>query len=107
MLVFLLVLSLLFITPAAFSQEIKPLYNLPEKKVTAKEVSMESDAYLIGSDEGLFKVSSKSYAVPLWTKARVDQIVKIHPDSQNPKKTAFLLRTQKGIFTRIKDVGRN
>ena len=81
MLVFLLVLSLLFITPAAFSQEIKPLYTLPEKKVTAREVSMESDAYLIGSDEGLFKVSSKSYAVPLWTDARVDQIIKIIPEN--------------------------
>ena len=98
MLVFLLVLSLLFITPAAFSQEIKPLYTLPEKKVTAREVSMESDAYLIGSDEGLFKVSSKSYAVPLWTDARVDQIIKIIPDASKPKKAAFYIRTRKGIF---------
>ena len=98
MLVFLFVLSLLFITPAAFSQEIKPLYNLPEKKVTAKEVSMESDSYLIGSDEGLFKVSSKGYVVPLWTEARVDQIVKITPDASDPKRSAYLLRTKKGIF---------
>ena len=85
------VLSLFFLTAFAFSEDVKPLYRLPEKNpVSAQEGEAESDVFLVGSDNGLFRVTNRNSAIPLWTESRVDQLLRIN--------SGWLMRTQKGIF---------
>ena len=85
------VLSLFFLTALAFADEVKPLYRLPEKNpVSSQEGENETDIFLVGSDNGLFRVTNRNSAIPLWTEARVDQLLRVS--------TGWLMRTQKGIF---------
>ena len=85
------VLSLFFLTVFAFTDEVKPLYRLPEKTaVSSQNVESENDIFLVGSDNGLFRVTNRNSAIPLWTEGRVDQLVNL----QN----GWLMRTAKGIF---------
>ena len=59
-----------------FAQEVKPLYQLPE--TSANVVSGDgADIFLGGSDDGLFKVTNRNAAIPLWTEGRVDQILQV------------------------------
>ena len=72
----LYVLASLFVILSieAFGQS-KPLYQLPEtlpeKKSTAK-----AQPFLVGTDNGLFKVASNGNVEALWTKGKVDRILK-------------------------------
>ncbi len=85
------VLSLFFLTCFAFSDEVKPLYRLPEKTaVSAQNGESENEIFLVGSDNGLYRVTNRNSAIPLWTEGRVDQIVRLQ--------SGWLMRTAKGIF---------
>ena len=94
------VLSLFFLTALSFSNEVKPLYRLPEKtSVNAVEGESENEIFLVGSDNGLFRVTNRNSAIPLWTEARVDQLLRVNfPDAGGTLRPAWLMRTQKGIF---------
>lgn len=94
------VLSLFFLTALAFSDEVKPLYRLPEKSaVSSQEAGSEGEVFLVGSDSGLFRVTNRNSAIPLWTEARVDQLLHVNiPDSSGIMRASWLMRTQKGIF---------
>ena len=96
----LFVLSLFFLTVLAFSDEVKPLYRLPEKNlVRALDNDSETEVFLVGSDNGLFRVTNRNSAIPLWTEARVDQLLRVNiADSSGVPHPSWLMRTQKGVF---------
>ena len=105
MVTILIALSLLFCVPAqsAFAQNTKPLYQLPGKISAAAESQTETDVFLVGSDSGLFKVTSSNNVIPLWTEGRVDQIVRVSlpeyiGNSIAGTKEGWFFRTQKGLF---------
>lgn len=97
------VLSLFFLTICLFSENVKPLYQLPEKtsfsSTSNGENESENEVFLVGSDSGLYKITNRNTAIPLWTEARVDQILSVNlPDGKSIYKPGWLLRTAKGIF---------
>ena len=95
------VLSFFIFTSLVYSQqEVKPLYQLPSKSnVASAENETGTDIFLVGSDEGLFRVTSGNTAIPIWTSGRVDQILQVNlPDSNGKIKPSWIMRTQKGIF---------
>ena len=82
-----------------YAQNTKPLYQLPEKTAAAAEVTADQDIFLVGSDNGLFRVTSSNNVIPLWTQARVDQITRVTvPASNGQPQDAWYIRTQKGLF---------
>lgn len=89
-----------FLTVLTFADEVKPLYRLPEKNpVSAQEGEAEHEIFLVGSDDGLFRVTNRNSAIPLWTEGRVDQLLRVAlPDESGVTKAAWLMRTQKGVF---------
>ncbi len=94
---FIVLLCLIFPT-GAFAKEIKPLYQLPEKSVNVVS-EKEADAFLVGSDSGLYKITKTNNAVPLWTEARVDQLTKVVlPDEKGVLTSGWMMRTSKGLF---------
>lgn len=99
---YVFLLTMLFFENLIFSQEIKPLYQLPNAaNISGTEIELGTDIFLVGSDEGLFKVTNRNSAIPLWTEGRVDQIFQLNiPDNtENAKnKTSWIIRTSKGIF---------
>ena len=98
----LFVLSLFFLTLCAFADEVKPLYKLPEKNpVNAQNGEAENDVFLVGSDNGLFRVTNRNSAIPLWTEDRVDQLVRLDISDENAGgvvRPVWLMRTAKGLF---------
>ena len=104
------VLSLFFLTLCVTAQNAKPLYKLPEKNVTGKNVNgknvnsgfeteNDNDIFLVGGDAGLFRITNSNAAIPVWTEARVDQILRVNlPSGNNIYKPGWLIRTAKGIF---------
>ena len=81
----------------------KPLYQLPGKITASSESQTETDVFLVGSDNGLFKVTSTNNVIPLWTEGRVDQIVRVNlpefiGNSIAGTKEGWFFRTQKGLF---------
>ena len=85
----------------AYAQNAKPLYQLPGKAKTAPSAdsTADSDIFLVGSDNGLYKVTSSNNVFPLWTEARVDQLVHVNVPGENGQpKDGWFLRTKKGIF---------
>lgn len=86
-----------------YAQNTKPLYQLPGKITASADSSSESDVFLVGSDSGLYKITSSNNVIPLWTEARVDQIVKVRMpefigNSIAGSKDAWFFRTQKGLY---------
>lgn len=86
-----------------YAQNTKPLYQLPGKITASAESTSEADVFLVGSDAGLYKVTSSNNVIPLWTEARVDQIIKVKlpefiGNSIAAYKDAWFFRTQKGLF---------
>lgn len=69
----LLFISMVLLSAVAFSQEIKPLYQLPEKSSSSEKIT-DANVFLVGSDNGLYKINQKNKAVPIWENGRVDQI---------------------------------
>lgn len=104
MTILLIVLGFLFINVPAFAQEsssksVKPLYQLPDRVVPVDEKDSNLSTFLVGSDNGLFKITSNNNAIPLWSEGRVDQIVQIN--IQTEKKSlapCWIMRTSKGIL---------
>ena len=106
----IIVLTLFLSSYFVFSQEVKPLYQLPNNPSVNSSEEIETDVFLVGSDDGLFKVTNRNSAFPLWTEGRVDQILQINVSldsfeteisEKNVKQTAWIMRTSKGIiFTR-------
>ena len=92
MTIILIALALLFAVPSgtAYAQNSKPLYQLPAKMTPASDSSADSDIFLVGSDSGLFKVTSSNNVFPLWTESRVDQIARVDD--------GWYIRAQKGLF---------
>lgn len=82
------------------AQEVKPLYQLPEKTAASvRDMEEGTDVFLVGSDDGLFRVTERNTAIPLWTEGRVDQIFQIEvPDENGNLKAGWIMRTAKGIF---------
>ncbi len=67
----------------AYSQEIRPLYQLPSKINTQVESESDENIFLVGSDSGLFKITSNNNVIPLWTECRVDQLSHVRlPDEK-------------------------
>lgn len=82
-----------------YAQNTKPLYKLPEKTTSVQASLTDTDIFLVGSDNGLFKVTSTNIVLPLWTEARVDQLVQVTVPAENGQPLeAWYMRTQKGIF---------
>ena len=110
----IIVLTLFLSSYFIFSQEVKPLYQLPENPsvIVSDEIESGADLFLVGSDDGLFKVTSRNSAFPLWTEGRVEQILQIKvpfetadtesdASENNVNQTAWIMRTSKGlIFTK-------
>ena len=101
----LILLSLLFCVPAqqVYAQNTKPLYQLPGKITASAESTSETEVFIVGSDSGLFKVTSSNNVIPLWTEARVDQITRVSlpeyiGNSIAGYKDGWFFRTQKGLF---------
>ena len=97
---FIFVLSLFFIGFIMTAQEVKPLYQLPDKSsASAEEIESGTDVFLVGSDDGLFRVTSRNRSIPLWTQGRVDQLLQVNlPDAGGSVKPGWIMRTSKGIF---------
>ena len=102
---FLIKIMLLLCLPLQiiYAQNTKPLYQLPGKITASAESGSETDVFLVGSDSGLFKVTSSNNVIPLWTEGRVDQIVRVSlPEfvghSIEGSKDGWFFRTQKGLF---------
>ena len=99
-LLFLFLLLSNTLSENVYAQEIKPLYQLPDKNtsVTA-EISGESDVFLAGSDKGLFRISKGDVSVPLWVDGKVEQILRtvVSGDDGSPKEQWYF-RTSQGIL---------
>jgi hypothetical protein len=99
-LLFLVLLLSNTLSENVYAQEIKPLYQLPDKNasVTA-EVSGESDVFLAGSDKGLFRISKGDVSVPLWVDGKVEQILRtVVSGSDGSPKEQWYFRTSQGIL---------
>ncbi len=99
MTILLILITLFITTPTAYADEIKPLYQLPEK-ITSNPAQDENDVFLVGSDSGLFKITGNNYVLSLWSEGRVDQIapVQIYDEASHTVSNAWYFRTDKGIF---------
>lgn len=117
MTILIFVLALLLGTAPLSAQEIKPLYQLPEVTATGEK---DNSSFLVGSDKGLYRITSSNNAIPLWTEGRVDQIIRLEKGKEgtdpekmgekggtDPGKTGetrgtdpegWLLRTTKGVI---------
>lgn len=100
----LFLISLFNFCPASlYAQEIKPLYQIPDYISAKTEIDSNSAAitknFLIGSDDGLFKLTNKNIAIPLWQEGRVDQLLLVNvPNSEGVFMPTWILRTSKGLF---------
>lgn len=105
MTILLFLLSLFIAQPSdLYAQEIKPLYQIPDYINAKTQIDSNSSPIvknlLVGSDQGLFKLTSKNTVVPLWQQGRVDQLQLINiPDEEGVYRPTWLIRTSKGIFT--------
>lgn len=101
MTILLIVLSLFFLAPSVYAQDVKPLYQLPEKTLSSNTTEPETglNVFLVGSDDGLFRVTNRNSVIPLWTEGRVDQLLQVYlPDDNGFFKNSWIMRTSKGIF---------
>ena len=99
MTILLILITLLITIPTAYADEIKPLYQLPEK-ITSSSIQDENDVFLVGSDSGLYKITGSNYVISLWTQGRVDQIapVQLYNEASHTVTNAWYFRTDKGIL---------
>lgn len=67
----------------------KPLYKLPEN-LPPKNSSANDEPFLLGTDNGLFRVFSNGLVQPLWSDGKVDRILKTS--------SAYYFITDKGIL---------
>ena len=93
MITLVIVLSLMLAATPLSAQSIKPLYQLP----SASSGGSESGQILVGSEDGLFRITSSNNAIPVWTEGRVDQIARVEKTSL-ASEDGWFLRTTKGIW---------
>ena len=94
----LLKCCLLFLTISVFAQS-KPLYKLPET-LPDKSGSENQVPFLIGCDNGLYRIISDGTSLPLWTEDKVSQIVRCDVTNENGVRSAkWYFVTGKGIYT--------
>ena len=104
MTIVLFLLSLFIAQPAPLSaQEIKPLYQIPEYISARSEIDSTTSPIakniLIGTDEGLFRVTNKNVPIPLWKEGRVDQMQLLTlKDAEGNWKATWMFRTSKGLY---------
>ena len=101
MTIILVLLSLIFLSPALYAEDVKPLYKLPPKISSSLSVAAAKDNedFLVGSDTGLYKITGNNYVLSVWTGCRVDQIFPVeYFTSEREAKKGWYLRTEKGIF---------
>lgn len=101
MIILCFLLALFCAAPAVYAQETKPLYQLPGKVTSNSFGENEAgpNVFLVGSDAGLFKITNRNNALPIWKEGRVDQLLQVYlPDSANKMKASWIIRTSKGIF---------
>lgn len=92
------VLSLFILNAVVFANDVKPLYRLPEKTVNGISGN-ENELFLVGGDAGLFRITERNAAIPIWTEGRVDQLIRVNfTDEKNILIPGWLMRTSKGIF---------
>lgn len=92
-----LIILLVLLSANVFCQEIKPLYQLPTKNSASEKIT-DDNVFLVGSDNGLFKINQKNKAVALWTEGRVDQIERVSFIENGKEKEGWYIRTAKGLF---------
>ena len=103
------VLSMCFcIVSAFFAGEVKPLYQLPENKLNnqsklnkiEKDSSFDDEIFLVGSDAGLFKVTSRNNPIPVkyFDNVRIDQIFPVTYREETGPVGGWIFRTAKGIY---------
>jgi len=103
MTVLVFVLALLFgtLTAPVYAQEVKPLYQLPNKltEKTVKDTESEASMFIVGSEQGLYRVTNNNIVFPLWTEGSVEQIVRVDlPQLGNLSTSGWYMRTSKGLF---------
>lgn len=81
-----------------FAREINPLYQLPNTQ-SSKDTD-SSQTFVVGSDEGLYRLTSNNACFPLWTDGRVDQIIPITDANPVEGKVSekYIIRTSMGIY---------
>ena len=80
MTILLIVLCLFINVNFAFAQEkseVNPLYQLPQTSVITEDETTLSSVFLVGSDNGLYKITSNNNVFPLWEEGRVDQLIQL------------------------------
>ena len=98
MIILLIVLGL-FLNVPLIAEDIKPLYQLPDRVVSIDEKDSNLSNFIVGSDNGLFKITSNNNAIPIWTEGRVDQIVQVNlPSEKKQPSPCLIMRTSKGIL---------
>lgn len=89
-----LALAFVIVAETVFAQT-KPLYQLPEtlpeKKITFKEKDKDGSPFLLGTDNGLYRVLSNGTAEPVWTEGRIDRILKTS--------TRWFFLTDRGVMS--------
>lgn len=77
------------------SAQTKPLYQLPEtlpeRKSQSKEKNKDSTPFLVGTDNGLFKIQENGSVEALWMEGKVERIVKTS--------ARWFFVTEKGIIS--------
>lgn len=90
-----------FIQFSVFSNEIKPLYQLPDETSSRSQFEKTVDRnkiFLTGGNAGLYKIA-QSHAIPLWTLGKVEQIASAHfPAEKNKTNDVWYFRTSLGIL---------
>ncbi len=98
MIILFFVLSLLVMSPLS-AQDVKPLYEIPEKLSISEKNNSKNTDFLVGSDDGLFRITQRNNAIPLWSEGRVEQILKANlPDEKGVLKDCWFFKTDKGIL---------
>lgn len=81
------------------SAQTKPLYRLPDS-IPEQHEGTQSEPYLIGNDNGLYRMLPSGITEPLWTGGKVTQILKTdYSDSNNKRGCKWFFLTSKGIIT--------
>ena len=86
-----------FLAVSCLSAQTKPLYRLPE--TTSSKSAESTEPYLVGTDSGLYQISSKGQASALWTEGKVTKILKTQVTVDSKEVTKWYFVTSKGIVS--------
>lgn len=95
----LITFTLFFTFFSISAKEIKPLYKLEDDRIIKTDKTIEGKTYLVGSDQGLFRINPNNTATPIWDEGAVEQIVRTELPAENDKVSEiWYFRTAKGIL---------